>query len=161
MKFFYNVAISLGINLPIVWACNYLSGVLAFPLFMPGTVFVLLMCRLNKYEGIFTAICLGLVIDAGNFEHDLLGISCLLLSAPMILLQKKSWKNVFKYRTFFWTSILNFIMQFIYIATHLLSRHIPIAYMGFYAVPLLISAVIAGICGIWLLKFQNRYFSVV
>ena len=161
MKFFYNVAISLCINLPIVWVCNYLSGVLAFPLFMPGTVFILLMCRLNKHEGIFAAICLGLMIDSGNFEHDLLGISCLLLSAPMILLQKKSWKNVFKYRTFFWTSTLNFIMQFLYIATHLLSRNISVAYMGFYAVPLLISAVIAGICGVWLLKFQNRYFSVV
>lgn len=145
MKFFYNIIISLCINLPVIWACDYLSGVLAFPLFMPGTVFVLLMCRLNKYEGIFAAICLGLVIDTGNFEHDLFGFSCLLLSAPMILLQKKSWKNVFKYRTFFWTSVLNFTMQFCYIVAHLPVHHISMIYVRFYAIPLLLSAVIAGI----------------
>ena len=161
MNFFYNIFISLCINLPIIWICNYLSGVLAFPLFMPGTVFILLMCRLNKYEGIFAAICLGLVIDTGNFEHELLGISCLLLSAPMILLQKSSWENVFKYRTFFWTSIINFVMQFLYIAAHLLVAHISIVYMRFYAIPLLLSCIIAGICGVWLLKLQNKYFSVI
>lgn len=161
MNFFYNIAVSLCINLPVIWLCNYLSGVLAFPLFMPGTVFILLMCRLNKYEGILAAVCLGLVIDTANFEHDLLGISCLLLSAPMILLQKKSWENVFKYRTFFWTCVINFVMQFFYVVVHLWAYCIPIAYMGFYAFPLLISAIIAGICGVALLKFQNKYFSVI
>ena len=161
MKFFYNIFISLCINLPIVWLCNYLSGVFAFPLFMLGTVFILLMCRLNKYEGIFAAISLGLVIDSGNFESELFGFSCLLLSAPVMLLQKKSWKNVFKYRTFFWTSVLNFIMQFCYIVAHLSIHRIPIVYVRFYTVPLLISTVVAGICGVWILKFQNKYFSVV
>ena len=161
MKFFYNIAISLFINIPIVLACSYLSGVLVFPLFMPGTVFVLLMCRLNKYEGIFAAICLGLVIDSGNFEYNLFGFSCLLLSAPMILLQKNSWKNVLKYRTFFWTSIINFIMQSFYTVAHLLAHRIPIVYMRFYIMPLLISTIIAGICCVYLLKFQNKYFSLV
>ena len=161
MKFFYNVVISLFINLPIIWICNYISGVFAFPLFMPGTVFILLMCRLNKFEGIFATICLGLVIDTANFEHDLLGISCLLLSAPMILLQKKSWENVFKYRTFFWTGIINFVLQLLYISAHLLVHRIPILHLRFYALPLLISALIAGVCGIYLLKFQNKYFSVI
>lgn len=161
MKFFYNVAISLFINLPIIWICSYVSGLLAFPLFMPGTVFILLMCRLNKFEGIFTAICLGLVIDTANFEHDLFGISCLLLSAPMILLQKKSWGNVFKYRTFFWTSLINFILQLLYISAHLLAHRIPILYIRFYTLPLMISAVIAGVCGVYLLKLQNKYFSVI
>ena len=161
MNFFYNIFISLCINLPIVWICNYLSGLFAIPLFMPGTVFVLLMCRLNKYEGIFTAICLGLVIDTGNFEHDLLGISCLLLSAPMILLQKRSWENVFKYRTFFWTSVINFVLHVLYIVVHLFVYRIPIMHLKCYVIPLLLSAIIAGICGRWLLKLQNKYFSVI
>ena len=161
MKFFYNVIISLFINLPIVWGCSYLSGLLSFPIFMPGTIFVLLMCRLNKFEGVFTAICLGLAIDAANFERELFGISCLLLSSPMILFHKKSWENVFKYRTFFWTGILNFILQFLYIIPHLLACRIHIIYIRFYIIPLLISAIIASVCGVYLLKLQNKYFSEV
>ena len=161
MKFFYNIAISFFINLPIIWICDYLSGMLAIQLFMPGTVFILLMCRLNKYEGIFAAICLGLVIDTMNFEHHLLGFSCLLLSAPVVLLQKKSWENVFKYRTFFWAGMINLIMQILYISVHLLAYHIPLLHLRFYTVSLLISAFLAGVCGVYLLKFQNKYFSAV
>lgn len=161
MKFFYNVGSSLCICLPIIWICAYLSGWLAFPLFMPGTIFVLLMCRLNLYEGFAAALCLGFVIDAIYLEHVLWGFSCLLLSSPMILFQKKSWKNVFKYRTFFWGFIINFIMHGIYIMVHLFVYHISLVYVKFYAVPLLISATVAGICGVYFLKFQNRYLSMV
>lgn len=161
MNFFYNIGISLCINLPIIWVCNYLSGVLAFPLFMPGTVFVLLMCCLNKYEGFFAAMCLGLVIDAMNFEHKLFGFSCLLLTAPMMLLQRKSWGNVFKYRTFFWTMTINVILHVLYVIVHLLAYRIPIAYAKFHIASLVVSSIIAGICSVYILKFQNKYFSIV
>ena len=157
MRFFYHTFIYFMVMLPVVWLNIFLNSLWNTGLFLYSTIVILSVCMLKKSEAIFGTICLGLLIDSINFEINLWGISALLLSAPIVLFQNNSWKNIFKYRTYSWGFSLNIILQFIFIIVQFLMNDIPLAFFRGYLLTLVSSGVIAALLSKFLLKVQYKY----
>ena len=157
MRFFYHTFVFFMVILPVLWFNILLSSLFNAGLFLYSTVVILSVCMLRKSEAIFCTICLGLLIDAVNLETKLWGISALLLSAPVILFQDNTWRNVFKFRTFFWGIFLNIVLHLIFVSLQFLLNDIPFRCLNGYFLSIILSGIMAALLLKLLLKIQYKY----
>ena len=157
MKFFYNMFITLAINLPLIWLCAVFNEIGLFSLFLPACTVVLILCGVGTCEGILFAIFLGLIVDSLQTKTEMFGISALILSAAVVLLRGKAWRNVLRYGTYSWSFLLNIILQTLYVCAQLLWYNLSLFYLKQYIVSILLSAVLAAFLIRYLLKLQSKY----
>ena len=158
MGFIYHIFIFFTLIMPFVWGNILLESLIDTSLFLYGALTIFSICFLRKKEAIFCTICLGLLIDTVNFETKLWGISSLLLSAPVVLFQDNSWRNVFKYRTFTWGIFLNLLLQLMFVSIHFLYYHISFSYIKGYFLSFIISAIVASLLLKILFRVEHSYW---
>lgn len=157
MRFFYHTFIFFIVTVPVLWLNVLLNSLFNSGLFLYSTVVILSVCMLKKSEAIFCTICLGLLMDAINMEIKLWGISALLLSAPLVLFQDNSWRNVFKFRTLPWGIFLNVVLHLIFISLQLLLNGISFRLLNGYCLPILLSGIVSALLLKLLFKIQHKY----
>ena len=157
MRFFYHTVIFFMLMLLVVWFNILLNSLFNTALFLYSTVVILSVCMLRKSEAVFCTICLGLLIDTVNFETKLWGISALLLSAPVVLFQDSSWRNVFMFRAFSWGIFLNIVLQLIFVSLQFLLNDVPFKCLKGYFLSFIVSGIVAALLLKLFLKIQHKY----